>query len=171
MRVNRTVGWVKHGETHHGLMVNGESIRPFRGEDIDDIMEIERRAFPKSPYPKALILEYARKYPEGFMVLQTGRAVAGYLIYDQREGHVFSMAVKPSRRRKGLGTRLFMHARTHAKGKLWLEVRSKNRSALHFYESLGMRIRGKIPGYYEQDDAFIMVLEVGGGAGEVSMAP
>jgi ribosomal-protein-alanine N-acetyltransferase len=146
-------------------MVNGESIRPFRGEDIDDIMEIERRAFPKSAYSKALILEYAGKYPDGFVVVQTGGEVAGYLIYDQREGHVFSMAVKPSHRRKGLGTRLFTHARTRVKGKLWLEVRSKNRGAVHFYESLGMKIRGKVPGYYEQDDALIMVLEEGGGAG------
>lgn len=164
MRVNRTVGWVEHGETHHGLMANGESIRPFRREDIEDIMEIERRAFPKSAYPEALILEYARKYRDGFVVLQLGGEAAGYLIYDRREGHVFSMAVKPSHRRKGLGTKLFTHARTHAKGKLWLEVRSKNRGAVRFYESLGMKVRGRVPGYYEEDDALVMVLEEGGGA-------
>lgn len=151
--------------------MNAAVIRPFRIEDLQDIMEIEGRAFPKSAYPKALILEYAGNYPDGFLVLQTGGEVVGYLIYDRREGHVFSMAVKPSHRRKGLGTRLFTHARTHGKGTLWLEVRSKNRSAVRFYESLGMKIRGKVPGYYEQDDALIMVLEEGGGAGEGSTDP
>ena len=140
-------------------MVNGEIIRAFRIEDLHDIMEIERQAFPKSVYPKALILEYARKYPSGFIVLETGGKVAGYLIYDEQEGHIFSMAVKPSRRRQGLGRMLVMHARNHAEGKLWLEVRSKNRGAVGFYERLGMRIRGRVPGYYETDDALIMILE------------
>jgi ribosomal protein S18 acetylase RimI-like enzyme len=69
------------------------------------------------------------------------------------------MAVKTSRRRKGLGRMMFTHARNHVEGKLWLEVRSKNSGAVRFYESLGMRIRGKVPGYYETDDALIMVLE------------
>lgn len=135
------------------------TIRPFRGEDIDAIMEIERRAFPKSVYPKALILEYARKFPEGFLVLQAGEEEAGYLIYDPADGHIFSMAVKPAHRRKGIGSRLLTHARNRAQGKLWLEVRSKNRSALRFYESLGMKIRGRVPGYYEEDDALVMVQE------------
>ena len=128
-------------------------------QDIHDIMEIERQAFPKSAYSKALILDYARRYPEGFIVLDTGGEVVGYLIYDEQQGHIFSMAVKSSCRRKGLGRMMFMHARNHVEGKLWLEVRSKNSGAVLFYESLGMRIRGKVPGYYETDDALIMVLE------------
>jgi ribosomal-protein-alanine N-acetyltransferase len=140
-------------------MVDGKSVRAFRVEDIHDIMEIERQAFPKSAYPRALILEYARKYPGGFIVMETGREVAAYLIYDEQEGHIFSMAVKPSHRRKGLGRRMFMYARNHVEGKLWLEVRSKNSGAVRFYERLGMRIRGRVPGYYETDDALIMVLE------------
>ena len=122
-------------------------------------MDIEKLAFPKSAYPKALLLDYAKKYPGGFIVLETAGEVAGYLIYDEREGHIFSMAVKPSHRRKGIGKEMFLHARRHGKRKLWLEVRSKNAEAIRFYQSLGMRIRGRIPGYYETDDAFIMVLE------------
>ena len=140
-------------------MVNAANVRAFRMDDLHGIMEIERRAFPKSAYPTALILEYAEKYPAGFIVLETEGEVAGYLIYDEQEGHIFSMAVKPSHRRKGLGRMLFMHARNHGEGKLWLEVRSKNRGAVRFYESLSMRVRGRVPGYYETDDALIMVLE------------
>jgi ribosomal-protein-alanine N-acetyltransferase len=133
-------------------------IRAFRTEDIHDIMEIEMQAFPKSAYPTELLREYAKKYPSGFIVLETGAEVVGYLIYDERQGHVLSMAVKPSHRRRGIGRALFMHARGHVKGKLWLEVRSQNREAVHFYRSMGMRIRGRVSGYYETDDALIMVL-------------
>ena len=135
------------------------TIRLFRARDLPEIMETERRAFPKSAYPAALILEYARKFPEGFLVLQAGEEVAGYLIYDAADGHIFSMAVKPAHRREGIGSRLLTHARNRAQGRLWLEVRSKNRSALRFYESLGMKVRGRVPGYYEEDDALVMVQE------------
>jgi len=163
--VNRTVGWVEHRETHHGLMVNTAIIRPFRIKDIHDIMEIEGRAIPKSAYPKALILEYARAYPDGFLVLETGGEVAGYLIYDRRQGHILSMAVRPLHRRKGLGSVLFTHARNHARKRLWLEVRSKNTGAVQFYARLGMTVRGRVPNYYETDDALIMILEEESGAG------
>ena len=129
-----------------------------REEDIDAVMDIERQAFPKGRYPKELILEYARKYPEGFIVLEVENILAAYMIYD-RGGHVFSMAVKPFYRKMGLGRKLFAHAREHAEERLWLEVRSRNTGAVRFYEKMGMRIRGRIPGYYETDDALVMVME------------
>jgi len=132
-----------------------ERIRTFRPDDIHGIMEIERQAFPKGRYPKDLILEYGRKYPGSFLVLELENGLAGYMIYD-RGGHIFSMAVKPSCRRKGLGKELINHARDHAEGKLRLEVRSKNTGAIRFYEKMGMRIRGKVPRYYETDDALVM---------------
>ena len=134
------------------------TVRKFGIADMSDIMEIERQAFPKSGYPKEVILDYARNYPDSFIVLEMGHEIGGYLIYD-RGGHIFSMAVKPLYRRKGFGKRMFVHARDHAEGKLWLEVRSKNTGAIRFYEAMGMRIRGKVPRYYETDDAFIMVLD------------
>jgi len=73
-------------------------------------------------------------------------------------GHIHSTAVKPDYRRKGFGKMLFMHALKCAKERLWLEVRSKNTAAIRFYERLGMKIVGKIPNYYDEDDALIMVL-------------
>jgi ribosomal protein S18 acetylase RimI-like enzyme len=132
-----------------------ESIRTFKAGDIHAIMEIERKAFPKGRYPKALILEYARRYPDGFIVLEMERDLAGYMIYD-RGGHIFSMAVKPSLRRRGLGRMMFAYAREHVDEKLWLEVRSKNTGAIRFYQGMNMRIRGKVPRYYETDDALVM---------------
>jgi len=140
--------------------MSGETIRRFRPEDIDEIMEIEQQAFPKGRYPKGLIMEYARKYPESFIVLEVESSVAAYMIYDMG-GHVFSMAVKPSFRKMGLGRKMFTHACKHAEGRLWLEVRSRNTGAIRFYEKMGMRIRGKVPSYYGTDDALVMVEEEG----------
>jgi ribosomal protein S18 acetylase RimI-like enzyme len=100
------------------------TVRPFSIEDLKQILEIERAAFPKTGYPKEVILNYAKRLPDGFIVVETGEQIVGYMIFDQT-GHVYSTAVRPSHRRKGFGRELFSHASGQSYGKLWLEVRSK----------------------------------------------
>ena len=133
-------------------------IRSFSLEDLKQILEIEREAFPKTGYPKDVILNYAKRLPDGFIVVETGEQIAGYMIFDQT-GHVYSAAVRPSHRRKGFGRKLFLHASEQSYGKLWLEVRSKNTGAIGFYQRIGMRIVGRVEGYYQGDDALIMILD------------
>ena len=69
------------------------------------------------------------------------------------------MVIKEEHRNKGFGKILVMHALEHARSKIWLEVRTKNQGAIIFYKGLGMKPVGKIPGYYGNDDALIMVRE------------
>ena len=95
--------------------------------------------------------------PNHFIVVESNRDIVGYIIFDST-GHIHSTVVKPSYRRQGFGKMLFMHALTCTKKRLWLEVRSKNRGAIDFYQSLGMKIVGKITNYYGDDDALIMRL-------------
>jgi ribosomal-protein-alanine N-acetyltransferase len=142
------------------------TIRSFLIEDLKQILEIEREAFPKTGYPKEVILNYAKRLPGGFIVVETGEQIVGYMIFDQT-GHVYSTAVKPSHRRKGFGRRLFLHASEQSFGKLWLEVRSKNTGAIGFYQRIGMRIVGRVQGYYHGDDALIMILD-GLGEGRIT---
>jgi ribosomal-protein-alanine N-acetyltransferase len=130
-------------------------IRPFKSEDINKILEIEKQAFPKTPYPKETFLEYTKIFPDNFIVMEIGEDIAGYIIFHM-DGHILSTAVKPEYRRKGFGKMLFMHALKVAESELWLEVRSKNGGAIEFYKKLGMEIVGKIPNYYGSDDALIM---------------
>ena len=134
------------------------TIRSFSLEDLKQILEIEREAFPKTGYPKDVILNYAKRLPDGFIVVLTGEQIVGYMIFDQT-GHVYSAAVRPSHRRKGFGRKLFLHASEQSYGKLWLEVRSKNTGAIGFYQRIGMRIVGRVEGYYHGDDALIMILD------------
>jgi ribosomal-protein-alanine N-acetyltransferase len=130
-------------------------IRRFTIEDIDKILEIEKQAFPKTAYPKATFLNYAKGLPDNFIVVDTGKDIAGYIIFDM-SGHIHSTAVKPPYRRKGFGKMLFMHALKCAKKRLWLEVRSKNSAAMAFYKKLGLKTVKTIPNYYGSDDALIM---------------
>ena len=130
-------------------------IRNFKAEDINKILEIEEQAFPKSVFSKATFLNYSDNLPDTFIVVESNKEIVGYIIFDL-SGHIHSTVVKQSYRRKGFGKMLFMHASRCAKKGLWLEVRSRNRGAIEFYKRLGMRIVGKIPKYYRDDDAIIM---------------
>lgn len=103
-------------------------------------------------------MNYANCLPNGFIVVEIDEDIAGYMIFDL-SGHVHSAAVKPPYRRKSFGTMMFMHACDRVKKGLWLEVRSRNTGARKFYEKLGMKTVDKIPTYYGDDDAVVMVLE------------
>jgi ribosomal-protein-alanine N-acetyltransferase len=131
-------------------------IRKFEIGDIDKILEIEQQAFPKTAYSKDLFIEYAENNPDGFFVIEASKDIVGYIIFDMK-GHIHSTAVERLHRRKGFGKMLFQHALKCANTQLRLEVRSKNQDAVAFYRKLGMEVVGKIPNYYETDDALVMV--------------
>ena len=67
-----------------------------------------------------------------------GTAMAGY---DGHRGWLYTVAVSPGRRRRGVGTALVRHAvdalRTAGCTKVSLQVRSTNPAVRRFYESLG----------------------------------
>lgn len=132
-------------------------IRKFKAGDIGEILEIEKQAFPKTAYSREILLHYAAHYPETFVVMETGKWIVGYIIFD-KSGHIHSTAVKAAHRRRGFGTMLFSYALKYVDRKVWLEVRSRNIGALEFYKAMGMRVSGRVPNYYGKDDALIMVL-------------
>lgn len=127
--------------------------------DINKILEIEEQAFPKTPYTKEGFFNYANRLPDSFIVMESGKDIVGYIIFDM-SGHVHSTAVKTGYRKKGFGKKLFAHASMCVDKKLWLEVRSKNSAAIEFYKRMGMKIVNIISGYYGNDDALIMVLSL-----------
>ena len=131
-------------------------VRTFKAEDMNQILEIETQAFPKTPYPKEVLLGYANTPSDRFLVLEAGKDLLGYIIFSQ-DGHIISTAVRPAYRRKGFGRMLFTYALNHAEKRLWLEVRSRNDMALKFYENMGMKKIGITRNYYGDDDALIMV--------------
>jgi ribosomal-protein-alanine N-acetyltransferase len=134
-------------------------IRRFEPDDIEEILAIERQAFPKTAYSRELLLYYGVQCPETFIVIETGKGIAGYIIFD-KSGHIHSTAVKTAQRRRGFGTRLFRYVLNHADRKLWLEVRPRNTGAIEFYTAMGMRISGRVPNYYGKEDALVMVLDL-----------
>ncbi len=136
-------------------------IRPFAPSDLDAILKIERESFPKSPYDRRTFLHLHSLFPEHFLVY-TGAAdgnqnsILGYLIFSP-EGHIISLAVLPSHRRKGIGRELLLKAIEvlHRKG-MYAEVRRSNLGALTFYARMGFQIVGIVPNYYGNEDALMI---------------
>jgi len=130
-------------------------IRPFESADLDRILWIETRAFPKSPYDPATFLYYHRNFPNHFLTFEKEN-ILGYIIFTPG-GHIVSLAVAPDHRRRGIGTLLVNECSIRCKGtRPWLEVRRGNLGAQRFYEKLGFRKTAVIPGYYGTEDAYVM---------------
>jgi len=137
-------------------------IRPFTFSDLDRILQIELRSFPKSPYDWATFINLHYLYPETFLVYvspaldQKEGQILGYIVF-AKEGHIISIAVHPQHRRKGIGKELLQRAMiTPNLKKVWAEVRRSNQGAQAFYLRMGFRITGEVPNYYGNEDALIV---------------
>ena len=137
-------------------------IRRFSFFDLDRVLEIERQAFPKSPYNWATFANLQWLYPETFLVYvekippEEGAKIWGYITFSE-DGHIISIAVHPERRRQGIGKTLVGRVITAPQVKrVWGEVRRNNAGAQAFYRSLGFVVVGMISNYYGNEDALIM---------------
>jgi [ribosomal protein S18]-alanine N-acetyltransferase len=136
-------------------------IRTFSLSDLGHLLDIERQSFPKSPYDASTFIALYYLYPETFWVRvdpsDPGGGILGYIVFSP-DGHIISMAVLPDVRRKGIGKELLRKAMAYPNIKsLKLEVRKSNTGAQAFYLRMGFQIREAIPGYYGDEDAFIML--------------
>jgi ribosomal-protein-alanine N-acetyltransferase len=144
-------------------------IRPFFLSDLDRILQIEARAFPKSPYDWATFINLHSIYPETFLVyvdttcdMKVGSTrfregpLLGYIVYST-DGHIISIAVHPNHRRRGIGNELLKRAINIPNvKKIWAEVRKSNRIAQAFYSRAGFQMTGVVPNYYGNEDALIV---------------
>lgn len=134
-------------------------------EDLDQIYELEVLCF-KDPYPKRLLLLLLSLYPELFLIVELDHKIAGYVSGVVRRdgyGHIVSICVHPSYRKKGLGTLLMkaienVFKESFSLCKYLLEVRVSNTSAISFYQKLGYNVVKTIPKYYlNGEDAYLMI--------------
>ena len=135
-------------------------IRRFNWSDLEDILGIEKEAFPKSPYSRFTFLYYSAACSNTFLVYEDERKnsnkITGYIIF-YPEGHIVSIAVHPAYRRSGIGTELVGGILKRTKGKASVEVRESNEIAKEFYKHLGFFLQAIIPKYYGDEDALVMI--------------
>jgi ribosomal-protein-alanine N-acetyltransferase len=140
-------------------------IRKVTSEDFKKLLKIEAQASPKSQYDLWELKSLHWRHPKTFLVSVSDQ-IDGYIVFSP-DGHVISMAVRPERRRRGIGTRLINEALAHCPGKsLRLEVRVSNLGAEEFYLKLGFQKRAIVERYYHDgEDALTMERPAGDSSG------
>ncbi|MCH9674582.1 MAG: GNAT family N-acetyltransferase [Gammaproteobacteria bacterium] len=89
------------------------------------------------------------------LIAQRDRQIAGFAIMEfaDEDAHLNLIAVKPRFQRQDVGKDMLAwlerSARTAGISTIYLELRSRNRSAWNFYRNLGYREIAHLPGYYE----------------------
>lgn len=145
-------------------------IEPMLLQDLDQVMRIERLSFP-SPWTRShFIEEINRNSLSHAFVLRDPISgdVAGFLLcwILSMQVHISNVAVHPSRRGRGCGEILIRHGMKLAKENgcrhVVLEVRPSNLTALRLYQRLGFRIVGELPGYYSNENAWVLSVDIAG---------
>ena len=133
-------------------------IKKFDLKYLDDILEIEKKAFPKTSYDEFTFIYYSELYPDNFFVyeLESSQKIIGYIIFEPN-GHIISIAVDKLYRRKRIGTKLMNVVLNRYNGKGIVEVRESNKIAKNFYKKLGFVQVDVLKNYYQDENGVIMV--------------
>jgi ribosomal-protein-alanine N-acetyltransferase len=141
-------------------------LRPMRVSDLLAVMEIDRQSLTK-PWSEFVWREELSSPFGRYLVLEEDGAVSGHiglkLIFG--EAHIMTLAVHPERRRQGFARTLIEAALAAPVSagvrRVYLEVRPSNLAARALYRSLGFGETGVRPGYYGDEDALLMTLDLG----------
>lgn len=134
-----------------------ETIRLATSDDVPRLLEIESRAFDHDRLSRRSFLHFLTRGHAVCLVAEAGGQLLGYALVLLRRttalARLYSLAVDPAVRGRGLGARLLEAAEraAHDEGALFLrlEVRPDNAKAIALYESRGYRHFGRYLDFYE----------------------
>lgn len=129
--------------------------RPMRTGDLDEVMAIEREAYPH-PWTRGI---FADCLEVGYhcRVYELDGELAGYSIHSAAAGeaHLLNLCVAPRFQGQGIGRsilrQVLAESREQGADTLFLEVRASNRKAQALYESEGFNEAGRRFDYYPAD--------------------
>jgi len=134
------------------------NVRRAEGRDLDGLVRLEHRCFDLDRLSRRSLRHFLGP-GQGVLLVAEGGAgeLAGYALVvfrrNSRAARLYSIAVDPGERRRGLGRRLLQAAEAAAveagATELRLEVRTDNRAAIAAYEAAGYAPIGRYAGYYE----------------------
>jgi [ribosomal protein S18]-alanine N-acetyltransferase len=144
------------------------SIRDAAPDDLDSIMEIESRSFPKPWSREQFLSEMSVPFSKVWVMTddETDQIVSSYLCFRmQAEAcSVLTIAVALEFRGQGHAEKLLRKMVAwvvrEEYPQIVLEVRASNRSAQSLYEKLGFKKNSSRPSFYSDgEDALIYVLK------------
>ncbi len=154
-------------------MLQTFTIRKFKEDDLQNVMEINRETLPEN-YTDYFFLDLYERFSETFIVAEEEGKIVGYIMCRievglsnfglgglVRKGHVVSIAVLPRWRRKGIAQALIKRAmegmQFYKAKQCYLEVRVTNDAGVKLYTKLGFEVSRNVHGYYSDgEDAYVM---------------
>lgn len=125
---------------------------------LDRLYEIETECFGEEAFAKKQIAQLLTDYNSISLVARENGEIVGFLmgmIYPDRKainGHILTIDVSPSHRRKGIGKMLLQEMESIFSQKsvqaCLLEVREDNVAAISLYRKLGYKEVGRLENYY-----------------------
>lgn len=140
-----------------------------RPGDLEALARVEERSFTRDRFPRRNLRRLLKSATATFVIAEEAGAAAGYAMLLFRKGsrvaRLYSIAVDPAFRSKGIGESLLREAaelaRARGAASLRLELRSSNRRAQRLYQRAGYVLLGRKPGYYgDGEDAIRMELSL-----------
>jgi [ribosomal protein S18]-alanine N-acetyltransferase len=138
-------------------------IRRLESRDVDAILAIQSACPEIAQWSSRDYQRVANGEMAGW-VSDDDRGASGFLVARRLvlETEILNFAVRPDRRRQGIGTKLIETVIQWSKGLgvegVMLEVRASNAVAIRFYEGHGFTAAGRRPRYYTNpsDDALLL---------------
>ncbi|MFJ6677498.1 ribosomal protein S18-alanine N-acetyltransferase [Microbacterium sp. NPDC091382] len=144
------------------------TLRTATGDDLDDIMRLERASFPTDAWSDALMAgELASPHGRYVVDIEAGRLV-GYggvrAVEGAADADIQTIAIAADARGRGRGRALLREllatARSRGAREMFLEVRADNPGATALYLSEGFVEVGRRPRYYQPDDVDAVVMQL-----------
>jgi ribosomal-protein-alanine N-acetyltransferase len=131
---------------------------------LDDFYKIEQQCFKEEAFSKQQIGYLLLDYNTVSLAARVEDELAGFiisridLVRNHLFGHIMTIDVSPSFRRKGIGQRLMGETEAIFKQKgvkeVRLEVREGNVAAIALYEKLGYKRVSRLANYYGEAHGF-----------------
>ena len=100
------------------------------------------------------------------LVLEDGVKLVGFVVYDiiYERAEIIDVIIDPLYRKKGYGTKIIKEVIKDIKKSLCknitLEVNCKNKPAINLYKNVGFKIEALRKCYYNDEDAYLMKLDL-----------
>ncbi|GAA5200523.1 ribosomal protein S18-alanine N-acetyltransferase [Microbacterium jejuense] len=144
------------------------TLRPATGDDLAEIMRLERASFPTDAWSEAMMREELAS-PHGWYVVddEAGRLV-GYAglraVKSAKDADVQTITIAEVARGRGRGRAMLRALLEEAVRRdvadVFLEVRADNPVAQALYVSEGFHEIGRKPRYYQPDDVDAVVMKL-----------
>jgi [ribosomal protein S18]-alanine N-acetyltransferase len=131
------------------------SIRQYEAHDFAALHRLDQTCFPPGIAYSKMMLRYFLAQPAAeCLVAVDGAKIAGFLISEENPplGHIITLDVAESHRRKGVGTLLLGESEEHLRFRgvrtVLLETATTNEAGIAFWERHGYRREAVLKKYY-----------------------